>query len=144
MSEISYSCRPATNEEREYTALRLREHTEAALGKPVTHEAFGLLAYEDGHLAASIVGKIFFNWLHIDLIWVEESRRGKGIGRKLMVLAEEKARERNLGGIEVWTQSWQAPDFYRRLGYEEFAVIDDFIPGGKRHAFRLKLEATPS
>jgi ribosomal protein S18 acetylase RimI-like enzyme len=60
-----------------------------------------------------------------------------------MKQAEQKAREANLDGVEVWTQSWQAPGFYRKLGYEEFAVIDDFAPGRKRHAFRRYLKAAP-
>jgi ribosomal protein S18 acetylase RimI-like enzyme len=144
MNNISYEYRPATDKEREHTALHLRLHTEAAVGMPVTHLPFGLLAYADNQLAGSIVGKIFFHWLHIDLIWVDDKHQRKGIGSNLMALAMEKAREMKLKGIEVWTQSWQAPGFYRKLGYEEFAVIDDFTPGRKRHAFRLHLEKAVS
>jgi len=139
MSEISYEYRPATDQERELTAHHLRLHTEAAVGMPITHLPFGLLAYDGNQLVGSIVGKIFFHWLHIDLVWVEDKHQRQKIGSRLMALAAEKAREMKLKGIEVWTQSWQAPAFYRKLGYEEFAVIDDFSPGRKRHAFRLHL-----
>jgi GNAT superfamily N-acetyltransferase len=139
MPEITYECRPATVLEHEQTAQHLRLHTEAALGIPVTFAPFGLLAYEGSAMTGSIVGKIFLNWLHVDLIWVADAHRRKGIGRRLMKQAEDKARELGLTGIEVWTQNWQAPEFYRKLGYDEFAVIDDFTPGGKRHAFRLTL-----
>lgn len=139
MTGISYEYRPATQQEHELTAQQLRLHTEAAVGLPVSHVPFGLLAYEKRKLIGSIVGKIFFNWLHVDLIWVQDEYRRQGVGRQLMTLAQDKAREMQLSGIEVWTQSWQAPEFYRKLGYEEFAVIDDFTPGRKRHAFRLHL-----
>jgi ribosomal protein S18 acetylase RimI-like enzyme len=140
MAEISIQCRPATPAEHEQTVQQLREHTEAAVGMKVNHVPFGLLAYEGDRLVGSIVGKVFFHWLHVDLIWVAHDRRSLGVGSRLMQLAEEKAREMQLAGIEVWTQSWQAPGFYRKLGYQEFAVIDDFTPGRKRHAFRRHLK----
>lgn len=139
MTEIRFECRPATVPEREETVHHLKLHSEAAVGMPVVHVPFGVVAYDGARLLGSIVGKIFFNWLHVDLIWVAEDARSKGIGRRLMKLAEDDARRMKLSGIEVWTQSWQAPGFYRKLGYEEFAVIDDFTPGRKRHAFRRHL-----
>jgi ribosomal protein S18 acetylase RimI-like enzyme len=140
MTEITIQYRPATQEEREKTVQELKSHTLAAVGMAVEHIPFGLLAYEGEWLIGSIVGKIVFNWLHLDLVWVADNRRRLGVGRHLMKLAGVKAEEMKLGGIEVWTQSWQAPEFYRKIGYEEFAVIDDFTPGNKRHAFRLTLQ----
>jgi hypothetical protein len=35
--------------------------------------------------------------------------------------------------------SFQAPDFYRKLGYEEFGRLDDFPPGHSRLFFRKNL-----
>ena len=84
MENISFECRAATDQERELTAQQLREHTERAVGMRVTHRPFGLMAYHDQKLIGSVVGKIFFNWLHIDLFWVDASYRGKGIGTQLM------------------------------------------------------------
>lgn len=139
MQDIRFESRPATAQEHEQTALLLKRHSEAALGMNVDHAPFGLLAYEGDKMAGGIIGKIFLGWLHADLVWVDEAHRRRGIGTRLMRLAEEQAKAAGLSGIEVWTQSWQAPEFYRRLGYEEFAVIDDFLPGRKRHAFRKRL-----
>jgi ribosomal protein S18 acetylase RimI-like enzyme len=136
MGTISFQCRAATDQERTLTAGYLREHTERAVGMRITNEPFGLMAYDDQKLIGSVVGKIFFNWLHIDLFWVDAEYRRKGIGTRLMNDTLEQASKAALSGIEVWTQSWQAPGFYRKLGYEEFAVLDDFTPGRKRHAFR--------
>lgn len=140
MTLIAFDCRPATDKEREFTALQLKAHTEQKLGAKVISAPFGLVAYEKNKLIGSIVGKIYFDWLHVDLIWVDDSEQRKGIGTRLMDMAAEKALEMGLHGIEVWTQSWQAPEFYRKLGYDEFAVIDDFGPGRKRHAFRRYLK----
>ncbi len=136
MPEFSFHFRPATSQEIEITSKSLLEHSRQALGFDVTHKPFGLLVYRDGKLAGSVIGKIFFNWLHIDLIWVDIPYRGSGLGTRLMQQTLQKATGEGLDGIEVWTQSWQAPEFYRKLGYEEFAVLEDFGPGRKRHAFR--------
>ncbi len=140
MNIIVLQCRTATNEEQAFTAQRLMEHTEQAVGAKVTPAPFALLAYEGEKMIGSIIGKIFFNWLHLDLVWVDEAYRGKGMGRELLSAARKQAETMKLTGIETWTQSWQAPEFYKKQGYEEFAVIDDFTPGRKRHAFRLYLE----
>ncbi len=34
-------------------------------------------------------------------------------------------------------------EFYCKLGYEEFATLDDFTPGRKRHAFRHYINRPP-
>lgn len=139
MNEIAFQYRPATSEEHNETVRHLKAHTEAAVGMPLQHVPFGLFAYDGETLIGSIIGKSYFNWLHLDLIWVHERFQRRGIGTRLMRHAEEKAHMLGLNGIETWTQSWQAPEFYRKLGYQEFAVMDDFTPGRKRHAFRLQL-----
>ncbi|HEU5046860.1 MAG TPA: GNAT family N-acetyltransferase [Rickettsiales bacterium] len=136
MSEIAFQFRPPTQQEIAATANQLLDLSAQALGVSVDHFPFGLLAYTEETLVGSLIGKVFLNWLHVDMIWVQENMRRIGLGSKLMELAKSKAKEMGLSGIEVWTQSWQAPEFYRKLGYDEFATLDDFIPGQKRYAFR--------
>ena len=139
MSTIKFYCRPATPMEIDYSARTLLNHASHSLGLNVEYEDFALLAYQDEVLCGSIIGKMFLDWLHIDLVFVEAAERKKGIGREMMLKTFAFAEEYGLSGIEVWTQSWQAPDFYRKMGYETFAVFDDFIPGKKRYAFRYYL-----
>ena len=140
MSDIHYTCRPATDDETAITAARLRDHTEASIGMPVKFEPFGVTAYEGDKLIGSIIGKIFSHWLHMDLVWVDKSYRGKGIGRQLLKTTIAEASRKGLGGIEVWTQSWQSPGFYLACGFSELAVIDDFLPNQKRHVLRHVFE----
>jgi DNA-binding protein Fis/GNAT superfamily N-acetyltransferase len=144
MPQISFQCRQATNAEISLTTKHLLEHTRQATGLSVEHKPFGLLAYREDACVGSAIGKIYFNWLHIDLIWVDEQYRGQGLGQNMMQQALQKAKEMGLTGIEVWTQSWQAPGFYRKLGYEEMAVLDDFTtPDRKRHVFRHYIHQPP-
>ncbi len=140
MSDITYTCRPATDEETTTTISHLKAHTEACIGVKVEHTPFAITAYEGTTLIGSIIGKIYSGWMHLELVWVDEHHRGKGIGRQLIKLSLTEAKEQNLIGIEVWTQSWQAPEFYIHVGFTEFAVLDDFLPNHKRHVFRYLLK----
>lgn len=140
MSNIAYFCRPATNEETAITLHHLRAHTEAATGIRVTHEPFSVTAYEGDRLIGSVIGKIYSGWLHLDLVWVNEEHRKQGIGRGLIENCIAEAAKRGLSGIEVWTQSWQSPHFYERVGFREYARLDDFLPGRHRHVFQYILK----
>jgi GNAT superfamily N-acetyltransferase len=102
-------------------------------------EPFSVLAISQNEVVGGLIGKVFFNWLDAELIWVEKSFRGCGIGGRVLQIAEQAGRGRNLTGIYLWTQSWQAPDFYRKLGSEQFADFHDFPPGHRRLGFRKYL-----
>jgi GNAT superfamily N-acetyltransferase len=69
---------------------------------------------------------------------VAEEHRGGGHGERLVRAAEEEARA--LGCHAMWldTFSFQAPAFYRALGFQEFGRLDDYPPGHSRH-FLYKL-----
>jgi ribosomal protein S18 acetylase RimI-like enzyme len=66
--------------------------------------------------------------LHRDLLfvndlWVDDGLRGSGRGRELMALAEAEARARGAVKIVLETNNFQAPEFYKHLG---FAVIGTY------------------
>jgi ribosomal protein S18 acetylase RimI-like enzyme len=136
ISNISFQCRAATEKERVFVAQNLLAHTEKEIGRRVMHESYALMAYDGQRLIGAVIGKIYSNWMHLDLVWVDESYRGNSVGSRLLDTSYQTATAAGLHGIEVWTQSWQAPDFYRKLGYENFAVFDDFIEGYKRYILR--------
>lgn len=94
---------------------------------------------ERNTLRAVLTADILWDWIYVDELWVSPESRGCGLGRKLMLRAEELAKSRGLQGIWLWTQSWQADGFYRQLGYSEFTRFDDFPRGHSRIGFRKKL-----
>lgn len=93
----------------------------------------------DGRIEGGVLGETYWAWLYIDLLWVEEGLRGQGYGRKLMLRAEEEARRRGAKNAYLDTFSFQALDFYRRLGYEVFGELPDFPPGERRYFMRKAL-----
>jgi len=92
-----------------------------------------------GKVQGGIRGSTFWSWCSIDVLAVAEPYRGKGLGSRLLRRAEEIARARGCIGIRLDTMSFQAPDFYRRLGYSEFGRIEDYPPGHTRIWFAKRL-----
>ena len=90
-------------------------------------------------VVGALTADLLWDWIYIDELWVDEESRGTGLGKKLMQQAEEYAVSNNLRGLWLWTQSWQAADFYTQLGYEEFARFEDFPKGHSRIGFRKQL-----
>src|ERR1700733_3683352 len=99
-----------------------------------------VFAREGESIVGGLAGETFSGWLFIRYLWVSDSLRGQGIGRKLMGEAEKKALERGCHSAWVDTFSFQAPGFYPKLGYAVFGELD-YPPGHKRIFFRKHLEA---
>ena len=79
-----------------------------------------------------VIGATFWNWLHIDLMWVREDLRGQGYGQRLLQMAEDEGRKRGAEKSFLDTFSFQAPDFYKKFGYQVFGKLADFPTGHTR------------
>lgn len=112
-----------------------------ANGGDDAHETFALLlrAPDSNEVIGGLYGKISYRWLLIDLVSVPESMRGQGIGERLMRRAEDVAKEKHCVGIWLETFSFQAPEFYQKLGYSEFGRLVDYPPGHARFYFQKRL-----
>ncbi|MGE0109123.1 MAG: GNAT family N-acetyltransferase [Bdellovibrionales bacterium] len=93
----------------------------------------------NGHLVAGLTAQTVWNWLYIDMLWVDEALRGQGIGSVLVAAAEKEALARGCHSAYLWTQSYEGPDFYPKLGYEKFVVNQDFPVGFQRIGFMKRL-----
>ena len=78
-------------------------------------------------------------WLHVIGLWVDEPLRGRGLGIQLIHAAEGEARAAGAHGAFLETHWFQAPAFYRKLGYETIAEIEDYPPGGSQLVMRKSL-----
>ncbi len=82
-----------------------------------------------GRVLGGIKGQYDYSWLLVDWLWCDPDHRHVGLGSRLMAAAEDAARTRGCVGVYLQTVTFQAPDFYRRLGYTEFGRLDDLLPG---------------
>ena len=93
----------------------------------------------DEEIAGGVLGEVYFDWLYVDLLWVKDELRGNGYGNRLMELLEEEARKLGAKNAYLDTFSFQAPDFYKKLGYQVFGELKDFPPGHQRYFLTKQL-----
>lgn len=79
---------------------------------------------EDSNVRGGIVGEVCWNWLEIYTFMIDEDLRKLGYGSKLLLEIEKIALEKKCDFIKVDTLSFQALDFYKKHGYQEYGVLD--------------------
>jgi 8-oxo-dGTP pyrophosphatase MutT (NUDIX family)/GNAT superfamily N-acetyltransferase len=114
----------------------LDAHNRAYLGETGFSE-FGLFVRDERDaILAGLTGSTYAGWLFVENLWVHADLRRRGIGRLLLARAERRAAELGCHSVRVDTFSFQAPEFYRRLGYAVFGAVD--YPPRHRRLFLSK------
>jgi GNAT superfamily N-acetyltransferase len=93
----------------------------------------------DGNVVGGLLGHTRWRWMYIAKLWIDESARGEGLGKRLMDAAEDLARSRGCSDVSLDTFDFQARPFYEKLGYELFGTLEGFPPGSRQYYLRKKL-----
>ena len=91
-----------------------------------------VLRAPDEEIVGGVIGATYWDWLHVDLMWIKEEFRGRGYGHRLLTAAEDEARQRGAKNAYLDTFTFQAPGFYEKYGYQVFGELADFPTGHKR------------
>jgi GNAT superfamily N-acetyltransferase len=86
-----------------------------------------------------IVGRTSLGLAFLDLFHLPASLRGAGLGRQILAAFEEEARRRGCRSAVLYTISFQAPEFYRKNGWESFGEISSHLEGVSRVFMTKKL-----
>ena len=98
-----------------------------------------LLRDDNGRIVAGISGNTWGGCCEIRQFWVEESRRGRGLGTRLLAAAEQEARRRGCTQVILMTFTFQAPGFYLRHGFSTVATVDGYPRGHQNLLMRKPL-----
>lgn len=82
---------------------------------------FSCILRRGGRIVAGGRGVTNMGALELRGLWVDEDLRGTGLGTRLLSAIEEEARRRGARRAMLYTFTWQAKAFYRRMGYREYA-----------------------
>jgi diacylglycerol kinase/ribosomal protein S18 acetylase RimI-like enzyme len=108
-------------------------------------KAFGVfLRNEAKQIVAAATGHTWGETCELRQVWVAEHARGRGHGRRLLEEAEAEAARRGCLHVILTTHSFQAPDLYRKLGFEAVAELPDYPRGHSQLLFRKRLQASSS
>lgn len=81
-----------------------------------------------------------FNFcLYIEIMWIDKEYRGKGLGKELISKAEKIAKDNGCIFAHTCSLSYQAPEFYKRCGYEVFGKLDDYPDGIVQYFLKKKI-----
>lgn len=82
-------------------------------------EFFAYFIRDENHnILGGCNGNTLYGCLYIDSLWVADSLRGQGYGTKLVRVAEQFGLDHACTFAAVNTMSWEALDFYKKLGFE--------------------------
>ena len=97
-----------------------KEFTEYATQNEVTlgYDEFCFVEEEDGKILGAITGRAYYNEVHIGDLIVGKDCRKSGLGTKLVKAVEEYYSGKCYDIITLTTFGFQAPEFYKKLGYK--------------------------
>ncbi len=121
---------PATDEDVRsgYVGRQLREFNYRYVDEYPEPQYIRLNARDsESRVVGGLRAVVAMYWLRLEVLWVSDEWRGKGIGSRLLVEAERTARGLGAKNAALETFEWQASGFYARHGYEEVARMDKYI-----------------
>ncbi|MCB0117125.1 MAG: GNAT family N-acetyltransferase [Caldilineaceae bacterium] len=119
----------------DFLAQQIREHNNQVSAHHRRVRVDGLNPFQivvrddEGEIVAGVAASTYWQWLEVDKLWVDESLRGRGVGRQLLRRAEEIAIERGCLRAMLTTYSFQARGFYEKEGYRIVGALEDYPPG---------------
>lgn len=73
---------------------------------------------DENNVCGGVTGEIADDLAFIWLFWVDGKHRG-GVGKQIMEVVEREAKIRGATEIHLDTYSFQAPEFYPKIGFKE-------------------------
>lgn len=119
---------------------RIYEHNSASIARDDGKLFYKSILDSEGNVVAGITGWTWANACEVTFFWVRHDYRNRGYGKLLLHAVETEAKKEKCKSIFLRTYSFQAPDFYRKYGYQVEHEMKDFPPGHSSFCLMKKLE----
>ena len=90
-------------------------------------------------ILGGLLGRTTLGLMFIDLVYLPDAARGRGVGTRMLGMAEAEAVARGCTAAVLFTITFQAPEFYRRHGYVELGRVKVAPPGATRVCMTKRL-----
>ena len=117
----------------------LRAFNEAHVGRTARVSLAVFVRDADDRVRGGLTATVKCGWVHVDLLWLDDALRGRGLGTAVMDAVEDDARRRGCVGAHLETTDYQALPFYEKRGYTVFGVLDGYPVGSKSYYLRKTL-----
>ena len=87
-------------------------------GVELNYDDFCFVEEEDGKILGAITGRAYYDEVHVVDLIVDPGCRRSGLGSRLVATVEEAYRNKGYAKITLTTFGFQAPEFYKKLGYQ--------------------------
>ena len=134
----------ATVEEKAFISKKMEEYNAKNVPlkkEQVVERICRVIKDSEGNIIAGTVCFIYHNFksLYINLLWVKEEFRKCSYGTMLLENVERESFEKGVNFVHLGTLGFQAKDFYRKKGYEVFAVLDECVLNNKMYYMKKML-----
>jgi len=82
------------------------------------YKPFAFVAKEDDEVIGIITGNSYYKEVHISELIILEKYRNKHIGIQLIKNVEDYFKDKGFENINLTTYEFQAPEFYKKCGFE--------------------------
>ena len=125
----------------EFLETQIRREASAATGLGDEVE-LAIFVRDAGTVVAGISGWTWGDCCELQSLWVEPSRRGRGLATRLIAAAEAEAVARGCTQTVHFTYDFQAQALYERSGYRLIGRVEDFPSGTDALWFHKRLIPT--
>jgi ribosomal protein S18 acetylase RimI-like enzyme len=125
-------------DEVDWLEMQLYDHNRARTGYG-DGEGLGFVVDRNGERVGAAAGYSWGGICELRHVWVREDHRGQGLGSALVEAAVGEARRRGCACVLLSTYDFQAPEFYKRLGFMVVAEIEDKPLGHSEFIMRRTL-----
>ena len=81
------------------------------------------------NIVGGVITSMLAGIMHLEVLWVDEKFRRQGLGRDLVLAAENLGKQKGYPASQTWTFSFQAPQFYQSIGYKIKGIYHGYCEG---------------
>lgn len=113
--------------------------TRSAMPDDYTTFEYSFSLHDGDKIVAGMTAKEQLGEMFIELLAVAKEYRKSGLGKRLLDVIEQKARERKCNHLLVTTYSYQGENYYPKFGFKEMGRIPDYPMQGVAKIYFIRL-----